>query len=247
MPGIPPWIRNARGDWFLNMGLLFGRDTHWFASFSLKRILRALKIPIRRNTSKLVLRQDAYRPRNWPNPNGLVVLHMSKLRPGRAPPLSRGRWCAPGRRLSSAGTCRSPAASPYGPAGTTHRRGALSRDVIEGSPHSPITPGQLAVAPKPEGHPASRRSSPRPRPPDGTTAASASTSGFAPRSYPRRTPRRRQAIAHWPGYYATGLSRASNGASHLNSCTLTSHIIPSGRHAQKRKRQCLSPSTGLLP
>ena len=26
----------------------------------------------------------------------VVVLHMSKLRPGRAPPLSRGRWCAPG-------------------------------------------------------------------------------------------------------------------------------------------------------
>ena len=41
-------------------------------------------------------------PRNWPDPNGVVVLHMSKLRPGRAPPLSRGRWCAPGRRLSSA-------------------------------------------------------------------------------------------------------------------------------------------------
>src|SRR5262249_54378023 len=85
------------------------------------------------------------------------------------------------------------------------------------------TPGQLAVAPEPEDHPASRRSSPRPRPPDGTTAASASTSGSAPRSYPRRTPRRRQAIAHWPGYYTTGLSRASNGASHLNSCTLTPH------------------------
>ena len=76
----------------------------------------------------------------------------------------------------------------------------------------------------------SRRSSPRPRPPDGTTAASASTSGFAPRSYPRRTPRRRQAIAHWPGYYTTGLSRTSSGASHLNSCTLTSHVIGRGLH-----------------
>ena len=28
-------------------------------------------------------------------------MHMSKTRPGRAPPLPRGRWCAPGRRLSS--------------------------------------------------------------------------------------------------------------------------------------------------
>ena len=26
MPGIPPWIRNTRGGWFLNIGLLFGRD-----------------------------------------------------------------------------------------------------------------------------------------------------------------------------------------------------------------------------
>src|SRR6266516_7411632 len=36
-----------------------------------------------------------------PDPNGVVMLHMSKTRPGRAPPLPRGRWCAPGRRLSS--------------------------------------------------------------------------------------------------------------------------------------------------
>jgi hypothetical protein len=43
---------------------------------------------------------------------------------------------------------------------------------------------------------ASRRSSPRLPPPNGTRAASASTPGFAPRGYPRRTPRRRQAIAH---------------------------------------------------
>ena len=48
-----------------------------------------------------------------------------------------------------AGTCRFPAASPYGPAGTSHRRGSPSRDVIEGSPRSPITPGRLAAAPRP--------------------------------------------------------------------------------------------------
>jgi hypothetical protein len=45
--------------------------------------------------------RSAYRPKAGPDPNGVVVLPMSKLRPGRAPPLSRGRWCAPGRRLSS--------------------------------------------------------------------------------------------------------------------------------------------------
>ena len=90
----------------------------------------------------------------------------------------------------------------------------------------PSPQARLATGPGPGTQPAgSRRSSPRPRPPDGTRAASASAPGFAPRSYPRRTPGRRRAITHWPGYYTPGLSRASNGASHLNSCTLTSHVI----------------------
>ena len=39
--------------------------------------------------------------RRPPDPNGVVVLRMLKLRPGRAPALPRGRWCAPDRRLSS--------------------------------------------------------------------------------------------------------------------------------------------------
>ena len=59
---------------------------------------------------------------------------------------------------------------------------------------------RLATGPQP-GTTGSRRSSPRPPPPDGTGTASAFTPGFAPRSYPRRTPGRRRAIAHWPGYY----------------------------------------------
>ena len=36
-----------------------------------------------------------------PDLNGVVMLRMSKTRPGRTPPLPRGRWCAPGRRLVS--------------------------------------------------------------------------------------------------------------------------------------------------
>lgn len=36
-----------------------------------------------------------------PDLNGVVMLCMSKTRPGRTPPLPRGRWCAPGRRLLS--------------------------------------------------------------------------------------------------------------------------------------------------
>ena len=61
---------------------------------------------------------------------------------------------------------------------------------------SPITPRRPDAAPEPGNVTASRRSSPRLPPPNGTRAASASTPGFAPRGYPRRTPRRRQAIAH---------------------------------------------------
>lgn len=40
-------------------------------------------------------------PARRPDLNGVVMLRMSKLRPGRTPPLPRGRWCAPGRRLLS--------------------------------------------------------------------------------------------------------------------------------------------------
>src|SRR5207237_9303342 len=95
---------------------------------------------------------------------------------------------------------------------------------------SPITPQRLDAATEPGSTAASRRSSPRLRPPDGTRTASALTPGFAPRSYPRRTPRRRQAIAHWPGYCTYGISRTSGSASHLNSCTLTSHVVRRGLH-----------------
>jgi hypothetical protein len=59
---------------------------------------------------------------------------------------------------------------------------------------SPITSRWLAATPEPESETASRRSSPRPRPPDGTAVASASTPGFAPRGHPRSTPGRRQAL-----------------------------------------------------
>jgi hypothetical protein len=59
---------------------------------------------------------------------------------------------------------------------------------------SPISPRWLAATPEPESATASRRSSPRPRPPDGTAAASASTPGFTPRGHPQSMPGRRQAL-----------------------------------------------------
>ena len=79
-----------------------------------------------------------------PDPNGVVVLHMSKTRPGRAPPLPRGRWCAPGRRLSSGRHLPLRCGQSLRPAGTSHRRGSPSRGVIKGSltfAHHPKTAG----------------------------------------------------------------------------------------------------------
>jgi hypothetical protein len=81
----------------------------------------------------------------WPpDPNGVVVLHMSKTRPGRAPPLPRGQWCAPGRRLSSGRHPPLSSGQSLYPAGTSHLRGQPSRDVIRGSltfAHHPRTAG----------------------------------------------------------------------------------------------------------
>jgi hypothetical protein len=113
-----------------------------------------------------------------------------------------------------AGNCRFPTTSPYGPAGTSHRRGSPSRGVIRGSLTFAHHPDGGWLPPRGREASRSRRSSPRPPPPDGTRTASASTPGFAPRGHPQSTPRRRRAIAHWPGYYAA-TSAALHDASHF--------------------------------
>ncbi len=164
-------------------------------------------------------------------------MRMIKLRPGRAPALSRGRCCAPDRRLSSGRHLplyRGQSLRPrwnIPPAGVTFTRRHHRFTHVR-----PSHPGWPAATRGPESLTASRRSSPRPRPPGGTRTASALTPGFAPRSYPQRTPRRRQAIAHWPGYYTLDhISRPSNGASHLHSCTLTSHPAVGGLQHHLRR------------
>jgi hypothetical protein len=53
------------------------------------------------------------------------------------------------------------------------------------------------------------------------------TPGFAPRGYPRRTPRRRQAIAHWPEYYTLDISRTSNRVPPTS--LMHPHVAPSHR------------------
>ena len=60
-------------------------------------------------------------------------MHMSKQRSGRAPPLLRGRRCAPDRRIRLGQRLPLFTASPYGPAGTSHRRGSPSRSLNGGS------------------------------------------------------------------------------------------------------------------
>jgi len=80
---------------------------------------------------------------------------------------------------------------------------------------SPITPRWLAATPEPESETASRRSSPRPRPPDGTVAASASTPGLAPRGHPRSMPGRRQALRALARVLHLRHQSNLNGASHF--------------------------------
>jgi hypothetical protein len=108
-----------------------------------------------------------------PDPNGVVVLHMSKTRPGRAPPLPRGRWCAPDRRLSSGRHLPLSSGQSLRPrlnipsAGVTFTRRHQGFTHVRPSPH---TAGRRVGSGSSS---ASHRSSPRPRPPDGTGTASA--------------------------------------------------------------------------
>jgi hypothetical protein len=129
---------------------------------------------------------------------------------------------------SPAGTRRFPAASPYDPAATSHRRGALSRDINGGSRYSPITPGRLTAA----------RNRGALSPPVFSSPVTlgwnkgpwASTSML-------RTPRLpathvevetgHRALAR---VYTFDISRTSNGVSHLHSCALMPQVVPSRFH-----------------
>ena len=49
---------------------------------------------------------------NRPDSDGVTAFRTHELRPGWVPPITRGRWCSPGRVASPTGTRRFPAASP---------------------------------------------------------------------------------------------------------------------------------------
>ena len=150
-------------------------------------------------------------------------------------PTGQGASLTPGtvvRSRPAVGLRQAPAAvhgQSLHPAAASHRRSQLSRGVIRDSltfAHHPRTAGRRPRTGKPHDLPA--RSSPCPRPLDGTRGRFGSTLGFARRGYPPRRPRRRQAIAHGPGYYTLDISRTSNRCLPLHSCTITSHPAVAG-------------------
>jgi hypothetical protein len=165
-----------------------------------------------------------------PDPNGVVMLRMNKIRPGRAPPYPEDGGALPADDYPPAGTRRFPAASPYGPADTSHRRGSPSRGVIGGS---------LTFAHHPEmagGHPGAGKRKPLPA---GLLLARDHRMKRRPlrllprASHPAVTRRARRGgdrpFAHWPGYYTFAISRTSNRCLPLHSCTLMSHTAIGGQ------------------
>ena len=147
-----------------------------------------------------------------PDPNGVVMLRMNKIRPG-----GQGAPFTPGTVVRSRPTtilrpapAALPAASPYGPADTSHRRGSPSRGVIGGS---------LAFAHHPEmagGHPGAGKRKPLPA---GLLLARDHRMERRPlrllprASHPAVTRGARRGgdrpFAHWPGYYTFDISRTS--------------------------------------
>jgi len=179
--------------------------------------------------------RSAFRRASPPDPNGVVVLHMSKDATGQGAPLTPGTAVrSPAGDYPPAGTRRFPAASPYGPAGTSHRRGSPSRGRHQGFTHVRPSPRSGWMPPQSRGSTAaSRRSSPRLRPPDGTRTASASTPGLRTPAVTRDARRGGDGPSRTgPGTAPTAISRTSGSASHLNSCTLTSHIADGSQRQQ---------------
>ena len=170
---------------------------------------------------------------------------MSKTRPGRAPSLLRGRWCAPDRRLSSgrhlplsSGQSLRPR-SNYPPAGVTFTKRHRGFTHVHPSPRTQITAqGREPASP--------HRSSPRLCPPGGTADL-----GLLPRaSHPAVTHDARRGgdgpSRTGPSTTPSASSRTSNSASYFNSCPLTSHVV-AGRlhhHAVTRWPTRWSPGQG---
>ena len=145
--------------------------------------------------------RSAYRvPPRRPDPDGVSTFHTCEIRPGRVPPLPRGRRCSsrpdavPGRRLPF------PSAQSLHPAPASHQRGSSITGHQRGSRDSPV------------------RSAPHLWPPgwDGRPLGFPLCS--APRRYRRRTTGRGRAASTRPKLRDRH-SRPSNPRVHSHSAT----------------------------
>ena len=166
-----------------------------------------------------------------PDPNGVVVLHMSKLRPGRAPPLPRGRWCAPDRRLSSGRHLPLSSGQSLRPrwnipsAGVTFTRRHQRFTHVHPSPRDGWLPPRSREASR---LPAGLLLARGPRMEQGPLRLLPRASHPAVTRDARRGGDRPSRTG--PGTTPSTSAEPPNGASHLHSCTLTSHVVAGGLH-----------------
>ena len=133
--------------------------------------------------------QSADRPpvNRQTDPVGVTTFRTHKIRPGWVPSLPRGRRCSPGRMPCPTSACRISTARPCTPPITFTARGSALRGINEGSRDSPVRSSPACD------HRMERR-------PLGTS------SGFAPRGYPRRTPRRERSSRTGPDATSSALA-----------------------------------------
>ncbi len=137
------------------------------------------------------------------DPVGVTTFHTRELRPGRVPPISRGRRCSPGRVPSSTGVCRLGTASPCPLPTAVHRQGPLYETSTE------------VHAIHPSGLPLTR--GPRmAREPFGVSLS------FAPCRYQQHTSERGRASSTSPKLIQPKPDSALLSASSLASCDLVS-------------------------
>jgi hypothetical protein len=138
------------------------------------------------------------RHQGGPDSVGVPMFRTHEMRPGWVPPLPRGRRCPPDQRSLSDRRLPLPNGQPYTPL-KPPTGGAADNGAYEDS---------LAFT---------RPVFPSPVAPGWNGSASAFTLGFAPRSYPRRTPGRGRSHGHWTGSHPLPTSNRRDHSSRATS------------------------------
>ena len=131
---------------------------------------------------------------------GVSTFHLREIRPGWVPPLLRGGGAHATGQHPPVATCRFPAASPQ-PRSCLPSSGASRDEAFRDS---------LAFT---------RPAFPSPVAPGWNRKPLGSTSGFGPRRYQRRPPRRGRATEHRPGTTPSTTRRSSNLRVHSQQAT----------------------------